>query len=117
MSTKKAAQGQKKGPATRSVCSGPFSPKLFYVILVMPLHSGKGAVCIDGGLAPCQNRWFFHTSMERSRGSGSGTFLEKLPGALKAKGGMSDESDGDSYALHGHFRFSGIDRGRSPSGR
>ena len=49
--------------------------------------------------------------------SGSGTFLEKLPGASKAKGGMSDESDGDSHALHGHFQFSGIDRGRDPSDR
>ena len=55
--------------------------------------------------------------MERSRGSGSGTFLEKLPGASKAKGGMSDKSDGDSHALHGHFQFSGIDRGRDPSDR
>ena len=35
MSTKKAAQGQKKGPDARSVCGGPFSRKLFYVILVM----------------------------------------------------------------------------------
>ena len=34
--------------------------------------------------------------------------MEKLPGASKAKGGMSDESDGDSHALHGHFSFLGL---------
>ena len=34
--------------------------------------------------------------------------MEKLPGALKAKGGMSDESDGDSHALHVIFSFLGL---------
>ena len=38
------------------MCSGLFSPKLFYVILSVPHPSGKGAVCIDGGLAPSGKR-------------------------------------------------------------
>ena len=41
-----AARKTQKGPAARSVCSGLFSPKLFYVILIVPHPSGKGAVCI-----------------------------------------------------------------------
>ena len=45
-----------KGLAACCPCGGPFSRKLFYVILVVPHPSGKGAVCIDGGLAPSGKR-------------------------------------------------------------
>ena len=48
-----AARKTQKGPAARSVCSGLFSPKLFYVILSVPLHGGVEVLSVStGGLAP-----------------------------------------------------------------
>ena len=38
----------------------------------------------------------------------------KLPGALKAKGGMSDDSVGDSRTSHVHPRIAEFDRGCDP---
>ena len=45
-----------QGLPAQSMCGGTFSPTIFYVILSVPLHGGKGAVCIDGGLAPSGKR-------------------------------------------------------------
>ena len=45
-----------QGLPAQSMCGRAFSPMIFYVILSVPLHGGKGAVCIDGGLAPSGKR-------------------------------------------------------------
>ena len=56
--------------------------------------------------------------LRTSRGSGSGTFLEvPLPGALKAKGGMSDDFVGNFSTAHVRTRSDESDRGCDPSDR
>ena len=41
----------------------------------------------------------------------------KLPGALKAKGGITGDSVGNPRTAHLHSHVVGSDRGRDPSGR
>ena len=56
--------------------------------------------------------------LRTSRGSGSGTLLEvPLPGALKAKGGMSDDFVGNFSTAHVRTRSDESDRGCDPSDR
>ena len=58
----------------------------------------------------------FH--IERSRGSGRKLFWgSTLPGALKAKGGISDDSVGNSRTAYVHSHAAGSDRGCDPPDR
>ena len=62
-------------------------------------------------------RWFFYFYIEQAEVPGGNFFASALPGALKAKGGMSDNSVGDSRTAHVHSHTAGPDRGCDSSDR
>ena len=62
-------------------------------------------------------RWFFYFYIEQAEVPGGNFFASALPGALKAKGGMSDDSFGDSRIAHVHSRVVELGRGCDPSDR
>ena len=62
-------------------------------------------------------RWFFYFYIEQAEVPGGNFFESALPGALKAKGGISNESAGDSRIAHFHSCVAELDRGCDPSDR
>ena len=62
-------------------------------------------------------RWFFYFYIEQAEVPGGNFFESAMPGALKAKGGISNESAGDSRIAHVHSRVVELDRGCDPSDR
>ena len=59
----------------------------------------------------------FYFYLEQAEDSGGNFFGSTLPGALKAKGGISNESAGDSRIAHVHSRVVELGRGCDPSDR
>ena len=62
-------------------------------------------------------RWFFYFYIEQAEVREETFFESTLPGALKAKGGISNESAGDSRVAHVHSRVVELDRGCDPFDR
>ena len=56
-------------------------------------------------------RWFFYFYIEQAEVREETFFESTLPGALKAKGGISNESAGDSRIAHVYSCVAELDRG------
>ena len=62
-------------------------------------------------------RWFFYFYIEQAEVREETFFESTLPGALKAKEGISNESARDSRIAHVHSRVVELGRGCDPSDR
>ena len=62
-------------------------------------------------------RWFFYFYIEQAEVREETFFESTLPGALKAKGGISDDSVGNSRTAYVHSHAAGSDRGCDPPDR
>ena len=62
-------------------------------------------------------RWFFYFYIEQAEVREETFFESTLPGALKAKGGMSDDFVGNFSTAHVRTRSDESDRGCDPSDR
>ena len=85
--------------------------------MMVPLLRREGADCIVGGHAFLSRIADSSCTWNEAEVPGGNFFGSTLPGALKAKGGMSDDSVGVSRIAHVHSRIVEPDRGCSPLDR